>query len=69
MYPRKYYDDLILAQRETEINTETLFNNSLKGVESTQRLQDLLSAKLPFGIVSAKQKPLNIQSTTQFSSL
>ena len=69
MYPRKYYDDLILAQRETEINTETLFNNSLKGVESTQRLQDMLSAKLPFGIVSAKHKPLHIQSTTQFSSL
>jgi hypothetical protein len=63
-FPRKYFDDLIVSQHEQEIKTQTIFNNSMRGVQSEKKLNEMLSAKLPFGVVPAKSRPLlNLQST------
>jgi len=43
MFPRRYFDDLIMEQRIQEKNTQTLFDGTIRGIEPQKKLQEMIS--------------------------
>jgi hypothetical protein len=54
IYPRRYFDDLVDEYSKSEAKVRLDFNNTERGIGTEQKLKDILSNKLPFGVVSAK---------------
>jgi hypothetical protein len=43
-----------MEQRIQQKNTQTLYDNTIKGLETEKKLKELISMKLPFGVISGK---------------
>lgn len=56
MYPRRYFDDMVLEQRITEQQINSQFSNMFKGTSDASKVfQEMMSSQLPFGKVSGKK--------------
>ena len=56
MYPRRYFDDLVLEQRMAEQQVNSKFDNKYKGTDDASRVfKEMMSQQLPFGKVSNKK--------------
>lgn len=64
MYPRRYFDDLVLESKITEQKILTSFDNRFKGTGNASKvLQEMMSSRMPFGVIKGKQS-LNEESST-----
>jgi len=52
MYPRRYFDDLILEQRAVQQQTQSQFNSNFRGTAGGQeKFKEMLMTRLPFGVI------------------
>jgi hypothetical protein len=64
MYPRRYFDDLVLESKITEQKILSSFDNRFKGTGNASKvLQEMMSSRMPFGVIKGKQT-LNQESST-----